>query len=340
VLVDGGVAAAHASGVRDMRRLVRFGVPTLAAVALASGASVRGQGAPPAWAYVVNPPDFRPPPDDGRLRHVPDSTAAFTLTQVRDLFVAPDWHPGDHPPMPQVVARGRKPGVFACGFCHRADGPGGPENTSLGGLPAAYIVQQMADFRSGARATSVPERDPPKLMIALSRDATDAEVAAAAAYFSTLEPRSNLSVVETATVPRTFVAGWHLAAAKSADTEPLGQRIVEVPEDLERFESRDARVRFIAYAPPGSIEKGRALAATGGGGRTVQCGICHGPGLKGLGPVPGIAGRSPSYIVRQLFDFKHGARAGARSALMAPTVDEMTLDDMISLAAYAASLKP
>ena len=271
---------------------------------------------------------------------MPDSTAAFTLTQVRDLFVAPDWHPGDHPPMPEVVARGRKPGVFACGFCHRADGPGGPENTSLGGLPAAYIAQQMADFRSGARATSVPERDPTRFMIALSREVTDAEIAAAAAYFSTTEPRSNISVVETASVPRTVATGWHLAAAKSAESEPLGQRIVEVPEDLERFESRDARVRFIAYVPPGSIEEGRALAATGGGSRTLPCGTCHGPGLTGLGPVPGIAGRSPSYLVRQLFDFKHGARAGAGSALMTPAVDKLTLDDMISLAAYAASLKP
>jgi cytochrome c553 len=312
----------------------------LAAVVLASAASARGQEAPPAWAYVVNPPDFRPPPDDGRLRHVPDSTATFTLTQVRDLFSAPDWHPGDHPPMPEVVARGRRPGVFACGFCHRADGPGGPENSSLQGLPAAYIAQQMADFRSGARATSVPERDPPKFMIALSREVTDAEVEAAAAYFSAIVPRRNISVGETARTPRTFATGWHLAAAESADTEPIGQRIVEVPEHLERFESRDARARFIAYVPPGSIGKGRALAATGGGGRTLQCGTCHGPELKGLGPVPGIAGRSPSCIVRQLFDFKHGARAGTGSAMMTPTVDELTLDDMISLAAYAASLKP
>jgi cytochrome c553 len=141
-------------------------------------------------------------------------------------------------------------------------------------------------------------------------------------------------------VPRTFVAGWHLAAARSADGEPLGQRIVEVPEDLERFESRDARARFIAYVPLGSIETGRTLAATGGGGRTLPCATCHGPELKGLGPVPGIAGRSPSYIVRQLYDLKHGARAGPSSALMTPTVDKLTLDDMISLAAYAASLKP
>jgi len=105
-------------------------------------------------------------------------------------------------------------------------------------------------------------------------------------------------------------------------------------------QSRDSRARFIAYVPPGSIEKGRALAATGGGGRTMQCGIGHGPELKGLGSIPGIAGRSPSYIVRQLFDIKHGARAGAGSALTTPAEDKLTLDDMISLAAYAASLKP
>ena len=49
-----------------------------------------------------------------------------------------------------------------------------------------------------------------------------------------------------------------------------------------------------------------------------SCGACHGPDLKGLGAVPGIAGRSPSYIVRQLYDFKHGTRAGADSAQMKP----------------------
>lgn len=321
-------------------RGIRWGALALAAIVILGGKAGHAQEAPPAWAYVMNPPDFRPPPDDGRLRRVPDATATFTLTQVRDLFFAPDWHPGDHPPMPEVVARGRKPGVFACGFCHRADGPGGPENSSLAGLPAAYIVQQMADFRSGARATSVPGRLPSKLMIELAREATDAEVAAASEYFSKLEPRSTLSVVETASVPRTFVAGWHLAVTQPADREPLGRRIVEVPEDLERFESRDTHARFIAYVPPGSIAKGRALATTGGDGRTVPCLTCHGSELKGLGPFPGVAGRSPSYVVRQLYDFKHGARAGTGSTLMKSAVDRLTLDDMIALAAYAASLTP
>lgn len=323
-----------------MSRQVARVVLALACVA-AAGAPARGQDPPPAWAYVVNPPGFAPPADDGRLRRVPDSTAAFTLTQLRELFSAPDWHPSDHPPMPEVVARGRKPAVFACGFCHRADGPGGPENSSLAGLPAAYIVQQMGDFRSGARGTSVVERAPPKFMIALSKAVTDAEVAASAAYFSALRPRSNISVVESASVPQTFVAGWHLALrAGSTAREPLGRRIVEVPEDLERFESRDARARFVAYVPPGSVAQGRALAETGGGGLTMPCAACHGPGLRGQGAVPGIAGRSPSYVVRQLYDFKHGARAGASAALMTPAVEKLAPDDRIALAAYLASLEP
>jgi cytochrome c553 len=117
------------------------------AFALAAETLAQSDEGPPAWAYPVNPPDLKPPPDDGTLRRVPGSTAAFTLTQLRDRFFAPDWHPDDHPPMPEIVARGRKPDVFAGGFCHRADGPGGPENSGLAGLPAAYIVQQMADFK-------------------------------------------------------------------------------------------------------------------------------------------------------------------------------------------------
>ena len=92
--------------------------------------------------------------------------------------------------MPEIVSQVRKPDVFACGFCHRADGPGGPENSSLAGLPAVYIVQQIADFKSGARTTSVLQRNPPKLMSSLAKAATAAEVEAAAAYFSVLKPPS------------------------------------------------------------------------------------------------------------------------------------------------------
>jgi cytochrome c553 len=278
--------------------------------------------------------------DDGRLRHVPDSTRAWKLPQLQDSFFAPDWHPADHPPMPEVVAHGRKPDVSACGYCHRADGPGGPENSSVAGLPAPYIVQQVADFKSGARKSSVPERLPVAHMISVSKAATDAEVASAAAYFSALHPRKTITVIETRLVPKTYVAGWFLATKNGAGKEPIGDRIIEVPRSLEQFESRDARSQFIAYVPIGSIAKGKLIAATGANGKTIACGTCHGPDLRGVGLIPGIAGRSPSYIVRQLYDIQHGQRAGPNVAPMAGVSANLTEDDLVSLAAYTASLNP
>jgi cytochrome c553 len=293
----------------------------------------------PAWAYPWVP-DFTLPPDDGIPRRVPDSTAAFTIAQERDLFFSPDWHPEDHAPMPEVVARGRKPDVRACGSCHRAEGTGGPENANLAGLPAAYIVQQMADYKSGARKFSGPQRSPNVLMTAIAKAANDDEIQAAASYFSALKPKSNTKVVETDTVPKTYIVRVFVAKLATGGTESLGPRIVEVPVDVEQFEHRDSRSQFMVYAPIGSIAKGEALVKTGGAGQTVQCAICHGPDLKGVGPIPGIAGRSPSYVVRQLYDFKQGTRAGIGSALMKPTVEKLTEEDMVSLAAYLASLTP
>ena len=90
----------------------------------------------------------------------------------------------------------------------------------------------------------------------------------------------------------------------------------------------------------GSIKKGETLAATGSAGAATQCAVCHGPNLSGLADVPGIAGRSPSYIVRQLYDFKHGARGGPGSELMKPVVEALSVENMLALAAYAASLPP
>jgi cytochrome c553 len=304
---------------------------------LAGGSPPLADGEP-AWAYPVNPPGLTESPDDGNRLQVPDSDAAFTLTQIRDLNFCPDWHPGDHPAMPEIVSRGRRPVVLACGSCHRADGSGGPENARVAGLPAAYIAQQMADFKSGVRRTSVPGRNPDR-MVEIANAITPEEINAAADYFSALKPRSAIRVAEAVTAPKTRIVDWHLAVASTAGVEPLGQRIIEVPESLEQFERRDGRARWVAYVPPGSVQRGQKLV-TSGGGKTVACGICHGPDLKGLGPIPGIAGRSPSYLIRQLYDFRAGVRAGAASALMKPVVEKLSMDDMISLAAYAASLNP
>lgn len=314
---------------------------TWAAAALAGAQAPE----PPPWAFTVNAPasssGTASRPDDGPHK-VPGSAAAFTTAEIRDAFNPPDWHPEAHPPMPTAVAHGRKPALRACGFCHLPNGQGRPENASLAGLPAAYIIQQMADFKSGARRSSEPRMGPPKAMIADAQAATDEEVREAAEYFASFPYRKWVRVVESATVPKTRVAGWmHVPlTGPEAGEEPIGQRIIEMPEDRERTELRDASSGFVAYVPPGSVARGRTLVQTGGERRTVACGVCHGADLKGLGPVPPLAGRSPSYTVRQLFDLQQGARRGPWSALMKAAVEQLTVEDMIAIAAYTASLEP
>ena len=293
----------------------------------------------PAWAYPWVP-DFKVAPADDVPQHVPDSTASFTVKQERDLFFVPDWHPDDHPPMPDVVAHGRMPDVRACGSCHRAAGTGGPENASLAGLPAAYIMQQIEDYKSGARKFAGPQRSPSVVMTAIAKASNEEEIKAAAAYFSSLKPKANIKVVETDIVPVTQIARVFYMLVKDGGTEPIGQRIIETPVDAAQFEHRDTRSQFIAYVPKGSIAKGEVLATTGGAGITTPCITCHGPDLRGVAPIPGIAGRSPSYLVRQLYDFQQHARAGSAGAPMGPVVEKLSPDDMISLAAYVTSLTP
>lgn len=320
-------------------RSIFCGFAGIAALLGVRGISI-AQEAPPAWAYPVSASDFKPASDDGSIRRVPDSSGGITLTQARDRFAAQDWHPDDHPPMPEIVARGRKPLVYACGFCHRADGPGGPENANLTGLRTDYIIRQMKEFRSGERQSSVTNRPPIQVKAFLLKSVTDEEISTAAAYFSSIPARSVVKVVETDLVPKSMVAGSYFAAVPGGEREPIGSRIVELPNDVEQFESRDARALTTAYVPIGSIGRGRALATTGGEGKTLVCEVCHGVGLKGSDIAPVLAGRSPTYIVRQLYDFKNGKRAGAMSGPMATTVKNLSVDDMLSLAAYASSLKP
>ena len=115
-------------------------------------------------------------------------------------------------------------------------------------------------------------------------------------------------------MPKTRIAGGLFVSLPGGETEPLGMRIIEMPEDNAREALRDPRSGFVAYVPVGAIKKGEALVKTGGG-KTTACAVCHGADLKGLGPVPGLAGRSPSYSARQMFDMQTGRaqRAVGRS---------------------------
>jgi cytochrome c553 len=173
-------------------------------------------------------------------------------------------------------------------------------------------------------------------MIEAAKDMTADEVKAAAEYFSSMKWTPWIRVVEAATVPKTRISGNVFFPVPGGGTEPIGRRIIESPEDTERFELRDPRSGFVAYVPTGSLKAGATLVASGGG-KTTPCSVCHGVDLNGIGPVPGIAGRSPSYLVRQLWDFQQGTRKGAWAPLMKPVVENLTPDDMLAIAAYAAS---
>ncbi|HEV2102699.1 MAG TPA: hypothetical protein VGR58_07960 [Candidatus Acidoferrum sp.] len=299
---------------------------------------------PPYWAYAVNPPaspsDASPRPDETVLLRVPGSKLSFTHSQVHDFFNVPDWHPASHPQMPAIIAHGRKPDVYACGYCHLPNGQGRPENSSLAGLSSDYILQQLADFKSGARKGSDPDLKPVSNMIAVAANASDDEIRTAANYFASMKPRPWIRVVEAKFVPKTHVAGWMLVVSTPHEMESIGDRIIEIPENLERTELRDDNSGFIAYVPLGSLKRGKNLVTTGASGKTIICSTCHGPNLKGLKNVPSIAGRSPSYIVRQLYDMQSGARNGPNLAQMKPVAANLSIYDIIDIAAYTASLEP
>jgi cytochrome c553 len=306
-------------------------------------------GPPPPWAYgfpsavtsappaPAAAPAAAAPAPDSTPKQVPGSAGSFTLAQIRDGFGPADWFPGDHPAMPEIVAHGKRPDVRACSLCHYPNGKGRPENAGVSGLPVAYFVQTMADFKSEARKSADTRKGNTNLMIAYAKAMTDEEVKAAAVYFGAMAWTPWIKVVEASTVPTTRIAGGMFVKLEGTGTEPIGDRIIEMPDDTERTESlRDPRSGFTAYVPVGSLKKGEALVTTGGG-KTTRCAVCHGADLKGLGPVPGIAGRSPSYTVRQLFDTQRGTRKGVWADLMKPVVANLTNDDMLAIAAYAAS---
>jgi cytochrome c553 len=141
-------------------------------------------------------------------------------------------------------------------------------------------------------------------------------------------------------VPKTFIGrGNKRLAHPDGGSEPLGNRIIEIPEDEDIVLNRDPRAGFVAYVPKGSIARGEALVASGGG-TTIACGICHGPTLQGLGEVPALAGRHPNYIVRQLWSMQNGERVGVSAALMKAVVEKLSVDDMLAIAAYTASRTP
>jgi len=279
----------------------------------------------------------QPVPDDGIKRTLPDTSASFTRNEAYFGYGPADWYPNDHPLMPDIVAKGNEPeGLQACALCHYPNGQGKMENGHVSGLSATYILQQLEAFENGTRRSADPRKANTNVMAMIATRLTDAEKQQVAEYYSSMDYRPMVRVIEAVEAPqvRSTNNGLMLPVPDMPPT-PLGQRIIEVPEDPEKTEMmRDPRGGFIAYVPVGSLVKGERLVNTGDS-KTIQCGICHGPDHMGLGIVPGIAGRTASYTMRQLWDIKQGTR---QSPLMTAVVANLSAEDMLNISAYIASL--
>jgi cytochrome c553 len=313
--------------MRNLLWVLLIGLAPIAAPILALAAER------PDWAFPVTDKVQPPLPPDDAPHTVPGSDKSYTRKQIDDLFNPPDWYPDLHPPMPQIVAHGEGTTVRACGSCHLPTGTGHDESAYIAALPAGYFVRQMVDYKNGTRKGSGS-------MTAIAKAISEEDVHAAADYFASLKPRPWIRVVETDTVPKTYVGqGNKRLRLPGGATEPIGNRIIEIPEDEQAVLNRDPSSGFVAMVPKGSIAKGQVLVTTGAD-KTVPCAICHGPTLKGLGDVPPIAGRQANYVVRQLFGIQDGSRGGVSSALMQQVVERLTLDDMLAIAAYTAARQP
>ncbi len=165
---------------------------------------------------------------------------------------------------------------------------------------------------------------------------------AAADYFAALKPTPGYHKVREADkVPASYVgAGGMRFVLADGPYEPVGSRIIVLPDNAERASLRDPKSGFTDFVAKGMHRQGRRRWRLGGNGKTTDCATCHGQGLKGLGEVPGITGRTATYIFRQLNDMKTGNRSGAWVELMKPVVAKLDQDDMIALSAYLESLDP
>ena len=316
--------------------------------------------APGEKAAPQNPPtrNLRPnedPVEQTRPRHLEGSNTTYSLVDVRDGQNVIDWFPNDHPPMPKVVQHGPAAlgkATRGCASCHLPNGKGRPENAPIAGLPTTYFMHQIQYFREGLRHSADPRKPNTNTMIELAKSLNDDELKAAAEYFGSMKWWPWIRVVETDLVPKTRIAGNLFLPIEQAKTEPIAGRIIEMPENEEQAETyRNPRSGFVAYVPVGSIKKGKDLVTTGGArivgkqfiqGKLTPCITCHREDLMGVpeAAVPPIAGRSPSYMVRQMWDIQQGTRNSEPAQLMRLAIAKLTKEDMVAIAAYVSSRIP
>jgi cytochrome c553 len=291
-----------------------------------------------AWAYPVQPHGL--PRSDPAALHTAegaDPAMKLTMRQIGDAFGPPDWFPGEHPALPEIVAHGRRPHVMACILCHLPNGNGHPESASISGLSPSYIVAQFRAFRDGERKNI---RAP--AMVEMALDISDAELRQAAAYFANVPRKQQqwIRVVETDRAPSNHVGG---GGARFFDndgkTMPVPADMIYEVAESEQVELRNDHVGFVDFVPMGSLEKGRVVAL-GNHGAMRSCASCHGDDLRGHEDAPRIAGRGAYYLIRQLADMKYGRRTGKALGKMSEIIGKLSDADILNVAAYMASRQP
>jgi cytochrome c553 len=301
---------------------------------LAFAAMIAVAAAPlPQWPFP-GPGDAEPAgkPDATKIVHLVGSDVTFHEADFNGMARAIDWFPASHPPAPDVVLREGGGDAYPCGYCHLAGGQGRPENARLQGLPDDYIIEQVTAFANGSRRSAAADYLPTQYMAKVAHAVSASDLKAAAAYFSQIEPQSNTRVVEAASIPAATPRGFVYRFDPSR-REALGNRIMEGPEDPERFERRDPGTPYVAYVPVGAISRGQAIAERGAAGGPA-CESCHGTALVG------IAGASPSFLARQLMGFRTKTRNDASAAPMQAVAEGLTDAQIIDVAAYVGSHRP
>ena len=285
------------------------------------------------------------PEDVNTPRTVEGSDAIYTRIDIRDAHDVIDWFPGDHPPMPDIMRRGPENLLavrgWGCASCHLPNGKGRPENAPPAGQPVEYTIRQLQDMATGKRFSADPRKPNSPTMTYLAAAMSEAEMRESAEYFAAMPWTPWIQVIEADLIPEVHLEEGNMYITVGEEpTEPLDGRIVETPVDaFQANYLRNPRSSWIAYVPVGSLASGEELVTTGGG-KTIECAICHGPDLMGLANMPGIAGRSPSYMMRQLYDMKVGTRNGLGVELMDAVLADLTVEDMTDIVAYLASLTP
>ncbi|HSG63846.1 MAG TPA: c-type cytochrome, partial [Gammaproteobacteria bacterium] len=167
-----------------------------------------------------------PVPDDGIKRSLPDTDRTFTRNEAYFDYGPADWYPGDHPPMPDVVANGKvSEGVRACALCHYPNGQGKMENGHVAGLSESYFLQQLEAFATGKRRSADPRKANTNEMVMIASRLTEAERREAAAYYAAIPFKKMVRVVEADEAPQVRTTSNGLMLPLGGEPRmPLGMR--------------------------------------------------------------------------------------------------------------------